>query len=511
MIKFLFAFIFYILTACPVMAAGLAVTLYPDSADVREEQVLSVENNSFSILLPDSAVRESVRLNVKGAEVRSVAFTDVPRVDSPRTQAARNAVDTAQAALAALDAQLAVLAARISLWQNPPVRLDGDTALRSTDAAVAAHLPALLDERGRIVTQRATAAQDVLRLQNELRRVSGEIASQNLTSVQLTATLAPRPADTPSATTLPVVLNYSLGNCGWTPEYRLEAFTDRQQVRVSRLAAIRQNSGTDWADAVLRLSTARPAAHVNPQPVREWRILSGGPEPRNVDAAPMMALGTAPRAFKSASGEGAAAPVHDEGAAAMTWDLGTRAVNSGDALLLTLDSQDWKADFYRLLRPGQQSASWLMAAVTPPVPQIFPEAQARLVVDGVTMGEAPFAFSGAKGDVALGIDPAVTADMVLDSNQSGDKGILSKSQTRVWSWRISVRSAHAAPVLVHVEDAAPQSGDQRIVVRVDSTPSATVEDNVLRWSFTLPGNGKTDIAHAVSFSAPADMRVRAGR
>lgn len=517
MLQLLLALIFFVGGVFPVLAAELSVTLYPDAADVREELLLTPENNSIFKLLPDGVVRDSVRLQVEGAEVHSMYYRDVARVDSPRTKAAREAVEAAEKALAELDAELAVLATRIRLWQEPPVAFANEATLSAAVAAVATNLPPLFGEKAKLVQQRGEAAQEVQRRRNELNRVSGEFGDSGkdaLTSVQLVAQLAPLPMGKPLASPVKVVLAYSLGNCGWTPEYRLEALTETKAVRVVRLAQVRQSSGRDWPNAALRLSTSQPAAHVNPMPVQGWRIASGGPELRKTpnQSAPKMAMSAAPMARESA--DAVSAPVYSEGAASMTWDLGQRSVNSGDELLLTLDTQLWKADFYRLLRPGQQNASWLMADVTPDAPQTLPPARARLLVDGVFMGDTHFAFSGKgdkKSDIAFGIDPAVSAEMVLDSNKSGDRGIIAKSQTRVWNWRITVRNDHTKPVAIRLEDAAPQSGDERIAVRVESSPAAVADENILRWAFTIPGNGKTDIAHQVSMSAPADLRVWTGR
>lgn len=515
MIRFLLAFIFYVGLCSPVQAVGLTVTLYPSSADVREELTVQPENGKFSILLPQSVQQGSVRVSVVDAVVQSVGFSDALLVDSPRVAAAREAVEAARTALGEVNDLLNSLTARISLWQKPPVWLADAEGLTKADALVAASLPPLLAEKTKLEARRLKAQEELLRREAELTRISGRVSgskAREANSVRSTDELTAQVAslsEKPLAKTLRVMLDYTLDNCGWESEYRLEAFTDKGMVKVSRLAAIQQRSGRDWQDATIRLATSRPAAEVNPQPVREWHLQPAGLQQRPLKAvAPSPMEDSAPMAARSIELYG---PAKQEGAAFMTWELGKRNLNSGDDTVLLLDSQDWKADFYRLLRPGLERESWLMATVTPATPQILPLAGARLVVDNVSMGVSAFEFSGDKGEIALGVDPSVTGDMLLNSNQSGDQGIIAKSQTRVWDWRITVRNAHSTPVTVWVEDAEPQSANERIAVRVESSPQPKVEKHVLRWTFTVPGNGKTDITHKVSMSAPADMQVWTGR
>jgi hypothetical protein len=55
-----------------------------------------------------------------------------------------------------------------------------------------------------------------------------------------------------------VRLSYLVGSATWAPQYRLRAGADDEPVRVEYLAAVEQQTGEDWADVELTLSTARP-------------------------------------------------------------------------------------------------------------------------------------------------------------------------------------------------------------------------------------------------------------
>ena len=61
-----------------------------------------------------------------------------------------------------------------------------------------------------------------------------------------------------------VRLNYLVADATWTPRYRLLAGAAKEPVRLEYLAAIEQQSGEDWIDAELTLSTAQPSFSAAP-------------------------------------------------------------------------------------------------------------------------------------------------------------------------------------------------------------------------------------------------------
>jgi hypothetical protein len=66
----------------------------------------------------------------------------------------------------------------------------------------------------------------------------------------------------PAAST--VRLGYLTGAANWTPQYRLRGGTDNAPVRLEYLAAVVQQSGEDWPDVRVVLSTARPSLDAAP-------------------------------------------------------------------------------------------------------------------------------------------------------------------------------------------------------------------------------------------------------
>ena len=68
-------------------------------------------------------------------------------------------------------------------------------------------------------------------------------------------------------------LNYLVDQASWRPQYKLRAGkTAKDPVQVEFLAAVMQNSGEDWANVNLVLSTAQPMLNASPPDLQSLRV-----------------------------------------------------------------------------------------------------------------------------------------------------------------------------------------------------------------------------------------------
>jgi hypothetical protein len=78
-------------------------------------------------------------------------------------------------------------------------------------------------------------------------------------------------------------LNYLVGSVAWHPEYKVRAGKVSEEVQVDYLANLMQNSGEDWNQAKITLSTAQPMLNASPpdlcmlQPILVVRGAPGAP------------------------------------------------------------------------------------------------------------------------------------------------------------------------------------------------------------------------------------------
>jgi Domain of unknown function (DUF4139)/N-terminal domain of unknown function (DUF4140) len=69
-----------------------------------------------------------------------------------------------------------------------------------------------------------------------------------------------------------VRLNYLVDSASWRPQYKIRAGADKQPIQVEYLAAVIQQTGEDWANAQLVLSTAEPMLNASPPDLKTLEV-----------------------------------------------------------------------------------------------------------------------------------------------------------------------------------------------------------------------------------------------
>ncbi len=501
-------------TAAPLRTSEtgekMSALVSPSGARVCLERVLLVTDGATTFDLPPGADVQSLDLTLADREVIGLETTLMPRKPGPAAAVLLAELSAARRALATLQGQKASLDARIALWTTPSAKRSSPEALEKIDALMTARIASLHAERAELEPRITDAAQTVQRLETELGKVGGEPGE----IMRITAKVHPVDDGTVRAR-----LVFMLDGCGWKPTYRIEALPSGNMVRVTRLAELHQQTGFAWNNVALTLTTADSSARLDPQPLQPW-VIRPFPEhrsTRNRDAGDALertvaSLGSGPAAIAvKASGTPPPVPSYVENTVSGSWNLGIRNVPTGIPVRLKLSENEWKADFVRVLRPSRHRFAFLQADASPPEPVALPRGEALFLVDGLGVGKGNFAFNGSKGEIFFGEDVHVRGEMKADMHQSGSRGFISKQQTRARAWDIVVHNAHTVPVAVRVEEPAPQLRAEELAVDLQSSPSPELDGHEYIWRLHVPAGETACIRHALTITAPADMRLDDGR
>lgn len=482
------------------------VLLYPDGARVATSETLRPQpaddaTATLTLDLPASADGNSLTVEVPGRDVLGIDIATVPATPSPVRKTLMERRDAARADLAKVKGTKAAVEARMGLWAGAGQKGTVSPAdLERVDALVAKHFTSLQLEHDALSLREEEAARLLAQVEDDLARVGGGDSAPRAT-VRITGA---------SGSPVEVRYAYDISDCGWEATYRLDARPDRGVVVFMQEAMLHQTAGFDWKNVRLTLASARPDGRLQPPPVGVWRI---GPRPAHV-GGPALMRSAAPVAMEAASADMAkmsAPPREEEHASFSTWALGTRDLPAGTPTRVTLATEDWPATFDHTIRPARDTTAYLAAHVTLAEARAFPRGMAMHLVDGASVGEAPFEAVGAGLDIFFGSDPRVTARLKPLKAQSGKTGIIERRQTRQWAWDIEIRNGRSREVSVVVEDPAPQTSDTAVTVVRRSTPDPQEKDSVLRWHITVSPGAVSTIHHEVEATAPADMRLDPGR
>ncbi|MFB9689300.1 mucoidy inhibitor MuiA family protein [Amycolatopsis plumensis] len=313
-------------------------------------------------------------------------------------------------------------------------------------------------------------------------------------------------------------LSYVVADATWEPGYDIRVRgTD---VTVVSYGLVSQQTGEDWPECELALSTARPAVSVVVPELQPWYLDRVLPVPAAPAAAYGAAAGGIPdgvrRQYMASSAsvmENKMAAV-EQGTTAVTYRPSRPvAVPSGaQGHRTTLAQLELTASLGYVTAPVLAQEAYLRATVENTSEHALRPGRASVFHDAEFVGTTvlePWA-PGEELELALGVDDRIRIEREL-VRRTASKATLSGQKRREAEYRISVGNHGPREAVVTVLDQAPVSRDDTITVKDVRTSPEPVETSALgefTWKLTLaPGEVKNvtlsyrvDVAKGVELS-----------
>ena len=520
-----FAAVLCCFRALPGMAAETAaspanpktVQLSPKGGlfTVMDEIAVTDEAGSAVLYLILPADASGLSLTVPGRTIAS--WSSAPQI-LKRSGAQSRRAEALLAEQGDIERRLALIEAQLILWRKPPERASYND-LAAIEAKILETLPNLHREQAMLAK----------RLE-QLREEAEDLEPGPDMGQKVRVVLASRP----ETERVRVEYSYSLPHCGWEPVYDFSAHTgdDKNKgIGVRLLAEVWQRTGMDWVDTQLTLVT-RGGGPREPGQLARWELAA--PAPRSAARGDYADQGDMMRRHSSAIEAAAPMEMADEDAveddaaprkkavpshAATTlaadslyarWDLTARGLNEGRSRLLMTEAQ-WQAPLTWLARPTSGTTSapvWLTAQYKLPAGEVWPEGRAEYNVDGQNVGTGRFRPEQGEARLFFGADPRVSLT-ISDDRKRGQSGFFDKRRHWTWAWTYTFTNSHAKPVTVRVERPQPRIVDQKITVKHENEPAASVDaaEHRLFWNLEVPASGTAKIRHGLTVSAPEDMAI----
>ena len=531
-----------------------AVTVYPDGAAVTRVIHVDVRAGDSVLLardFPPSLDPASLRIEGAGAGHLTLGAIDArpPRVDRP--PASPELEDRIQALhdeRGALDDKIAAAAAEKKFAQrfadSAPIGLGekGEarplTEWRAAFAAVGDEVAAA----DAIIRAAKVRQRDIDR---ELARLNAERTANPPRKMEVRIDLA---SDAAASATLRVT--YTVPGARWAPLYDARLDTggaDRKPaLELVRRAEIVQQSGEDWTDVALAVSTVRTAKGGNAPELAPLVVRYLEPVPAAAPAVP--AGNVVLRKDEKADDQEARRQIFRFGGGAKLGDAGPAdvrvmpaqeseatfetggfqavfripgrvsvATNEG-AKSFRVATADIAPDLLVRTAPALDAAAYLEASFKQAEEAPLLPGRIALYRDGIFVGRGEMALVPKDETVRLGfgVDDQVKVARVVLRKQEGSTGLISTAKTDERAFKITVRNGHAASIKVMVEDQLPVSeiDDVKVELLPSSTPP-TERDlrnrrGVLGWSFAAKPGELREILLGWSVRWPSDKTIEYG-
>lgn len=370
-------------------------------------------------------------------------------------------------------------------------------------------------------TLRALAANAVQQreLGNQINAVQqelGELQTGARSSYQVRV-----PVEATGATRLNITVTYQVPNASWAPIYDARLETGTGQVKLTQFGEVRQQTGEDWSNVKLTLSTAQPARGASlpvftplwvnlyaPQEYRARREAAFDSVASNVGgmAMEMQTMAAAP----------AQAPLplpvmKDATFVAATLNAGgyvteyaipgmTAVMADGTAKKVMVGALDITAEMMVKIKPELDAQAYLIAVTKLAGESPLLPGRASLFRDGAFIGTAslPMLRPGEETDLGFGVDDQVVVKHDVVKDETGESGVISRDNTRVRQTVTEVQNLHRTPVKVVLLQRVPVSQNEQIKLALDRTfTTAGFEENLnnvagqMRWVQTVAPQQKS--------------------
>ncbi|MBS0632648.1 MAG: mucoidy inhibitor MuiA family protein [Verrucomicrobia bacterium] len=381
-----------------------------------------------------------------------------------------------------------------------------------------------LDAERETLKEKIAAAQAQL---NELRDGTGGKNYQTVT-VRVSA---------PQAGRIDLALAYAVPGAGWTPGYDARVQSAERTVSLGYFGIVRQNTGEDWNNVALTLSTARPGLGGAAPQIEPWSldvfvarapanlIVTGGlfneRAAKSKDEGYLKANLAAVNMQSLTSN--APAPVYDATAAQATVEAAATSAsfkiaapasvpsdNSPQKVPITTAKLAAAPEY--LTVPKLQATAYLTAKVFNNSDFPLLAGAMNVFLDGTFVATSPLrtVMAGEKFDLALGADEGISVKHKRVKKFTEDTGLTNSGKRITYEYLITIQNNKKTAERVIVADQVPLSRNEKIVVKLlspDAREIKPTDEGTLKWTLDLKPAEKRELTVKFTVDYPNDIAV----
>jgi uncharacterized protein (TIGR02231 family) len=326
-------------------------------------------------------------------------------------------------------------------------------------------------------------------------------------------------------------VSYVANNAGWLPLYDLQVNSDRKIIALTYLAEVKQNTGEDWGDVALTLSTAKPGLGSLPPKLNPWYIDLPTPIPTPGLARSAAPLPAAPASmiaelqeFEESLDEdmyGKGAPQAAEIVTAQVEKAGnivTFQVSQGGNIpsdrnphKVTLFSDEYPANLDYIAIPKLVSFAYLQAKMTNPKTGVtLLPGQANIFRDDEFVGTTAIQniAPGQELILNLGIDEGIQLERDLVERQV-DKKLIGGQRRITFAYQIVATNLNDTPIDLTLKEQIPVSRNEKLKVKLTQIQPKIEPEKLgtLEWKLTLNPQSKQEIDYQFVVEYPPEKTV----
>ena len=356
---------------------------------------------------------------------------------------------------------------------------------------------------------------DITKIQQQL----GELNTHNSkASGEIVVTIMAKEAGTGK-----MGLSYVVNNAGWYPSYDLRVTDISKPMYLKYKANVFQNSGEEWKDVKLTLSSGNPKENGTKPTLYVWNLdyipktgpnleevvvvgygavkkaeVQGERSMRVMGNAPLREVASIPRA------------VVTEGQTAFQFEIEQPYNIPSDGKQHTVDVQEntINASYEYFCIPQKDKDVFLTARITGWEELNLLTGEANLYYEGTYLGKATLDTRETKDtlEISLGRDKNIVVNRTKLKEFSKNQ-VFGSSKTDERSWEITIRNKKQQPINITLEDQFPTSTNKDITVERGNYKEGSLDEttNKITWRLKIDPAKEKKIGFNYSVKSPKSL------
>ncbi len=329
-------------------------------------------------------------------------------------------------------------------------------------------------------------------------------------------------------------LSYLASNAGWTPLYDIRSEAATGKISLTYKAQVRQQTGLDWDDVKLSISTNNPYANKTKPELSPWYIdyqefrkqlnekaklrsdVYGDDVPAAVNSSAMnmgFMYSTNGAAFEQAA-QGAEAfttIVQQLISAEFKIDLNYSIASDNQVRMVLVKQSELNTSFRYYAVPKLDPGVYLVAQMTKLDELQLVPAKANIFFDGTYIGETyldPTTMDDTL-NLSLGKDPNIVVKRTLLKNQSKERIIQDKKE-RSFAYNIEVRNLKSSEIELIIQDQIPLTTNPEITIEKSNLGKGTIDEKtgLIEWNLKLKAKENQTFDYDFKVRHPKDKVVQ---
>ena len=307
---------------------------------------------------------------------------------------------------------------------------------------------------------------------------------------------------------IPLSISYLTGNASWSPFYDLRANNTTGPMNMLYKAQVVQNTGVDWKNIKLRLSSGMPNQNNQMPELTPWFVylqqverlqalqgyVAGISAPASGETLADVSVVESYRKDKAASVSGYTTITENQMNVSFDIDIPYDIASNGKRHSVTMKEIQLPATYRHYAAPKIEESAFLMAEITDYSKYNLLRGEANIIFEGMYIGKTVIDPSQTADTLSLsmGRDKKISVEREKVIEKSGTK-FLSSRKEQVFTYDITVRNNKKEAVLLSLEDQYPLSTDKEIEVELLESSNAKVnkETGIVECELNLkPGETK---------------------